>query len=284
MSEAMAKNSIILVGGPDSGKSNYVGRLWLALQSKNYPIIAAETPSNIKYVEGIAEHLLQRRFAPRTEGEETNRDFKVKIKTLDNIHADLIIPDVSGELWKKAVETLEISQQWFDTVRSASSAFLFVRVLSDQIVQPMDWVNSKQFLEMDYDDLERNQEMPTQIALIELLRILEENLLTKSGRKPKVAIIISAWDLLNDDDAAEGPLAYLETNYPLFSGRLKDTDALEVKIFGSSILGGDFSVDDFVKKYESVDFDELGYVVTETPNEKPETIPNITLPIAWLLG
>ncbi|MEX2745793.1 hypothetical protein AB3480_31805 [Rhizobium mongolense] len=37
----MNDRSIILLGGPDSGKTNYVGRLWHALDAKTYGLIAA---------------------------------------------------------------------------------------------------------------------------------------------------------------------------------------------------------------------------------------------------
>ncbi len=58
----MAKKSIILVGDPDTGKSNFVGRLWLALQSGKFNLTAINPPDDIKYVEEVAAHLLQGRL------------------------------------------------------------------------------------------------------------------------------------------------------------------------------------------------------------------------------
>src|SRR5690606_19575141 len=113
------------------------------LQSKKFPMVASAPPDNIKYVESIAEHLLQGRFAPRTEKEDANRDFRVILSSGGAEQASLLIPDMSGELWKKAVETLEISQHWLDALKASSGALLFVRINSDSFVEPLDWVNSK---------------------------------------------------------------------------------------------------------------------------------------------
>lgn len=280
----MEEKSIILVGNPDSGKSNYIGRLWLALKSKKHNLTTASAPNDIRYVENITAHLLQAQFAPRTEKEESDREFKVAIQTATGEHANLIIPDVSGELWKKAVDTLEITPKWLDTLKGANRALLFVRISSESIIEPRDWVTAKQILELGFADSDNNKDLPTQVSLIELLRILEDNLATSDNTRPKVAIIVSAWDLLHEDDAQNGPIAYLEENYPLFAGRLQDTDSVEVKVFGSSILGGDLTLEEFQKEYLNNDIDDLGYIISTNADGKPEKINDITAPIAWLLG
>lgn len=279
----MANNSIVLVGGPDSGKSNFIGRLWLALQSRKGMVTASVTPDDIKYVESIADHILQGRFAPRTEKEESKREFKITVKTPAGDDVDIIIPDVSGELWKKAVDTLEISQEWLSVVNNSSCALLFLRVLSDANVQPLDWVNSKQYLELGLGEVSNNHDLPTQVALLELLRFLEENLSSTSGNKPRVAIIITAWDLVNQEDAKHGPRAFLKEMFPLFEGRISDIQDIDVGVFASSILGGDFSIRKFVEEYQSTDIDNLGYVIQESVDGNEKKF-DITLPIAWLLG
>lgn len=278
--------SIILVGYPDSGKSNFVGRLWLALQGRKFNLIANNTPDDIKYVEEMAAYLLQGRFAPRTDQEDFMRHFKVSVKSKNDENvADILIPDVSGELWKKAVETLEIPEKWLSMLRSSSGALLFVRVLSDLNVQPLDWVNSQRLLQANLGSENQSNNIPTQICLIELLRFLEETMISSDGKdKPKVAIIVTAWDLLNKGDAAAGPHGYLKSQFPMFAGRILDTQKLEIKVFGSSIVGGDFTIPEFVEKYLENGVDNAGFIITKDENENLQIIPDITTPIGWLLG
>ena len=134
--DKIQEKSYILVGNPDSGKSNFLARLWLALQTQKFKLIAAQPPSDIKYVEEIASHILHGQFVPRTNKEDNKRDFNVSVKSVDgNYEADIFIPDVSGEMWKKAVETWEIPDNWLKTIQASSGALIFVRVLSDLNIQ-----------------------------------------------------------------------------------------------------------------------------------------------------
>jgi hypothetical protein len=280
----MNKKSIILIGNPDSGKSNFVARLWLALQSKKFSLLSTRNPDNIKYVEELAAHLLQSRFAPRTDKEEAERNFDIEVQSSANSElASILIPDVSGELWKKAVETLEISEKWLNVLKESSAALLFVRVLSPLNSQPLDWVNSRKLLQAGIiPDAEQNSQIPTQVSLIELLRFLGEKLKVNGSAKPKVAVIVTAWDLLHQDEAALGPEHYLKTQFPLFAGRLQDSLNLDVKVFGSSIVGGDFTIDEFVQRYQSGDVDNAGYIMNKEDDNWSE-IQNLTTPIHWLL-
>jgi len=278
----MTKKSLILVGGPDTGKTNFLGRLWFALNSQKFLLVPETPPEDIKYVEDIGQHLLQGKFVPRTDKEEGNREFNIHVKSKDGDSiAKLSIPDVSGEMWKKAVDSLEIPKKWMSLIESSNGALLFVRVLSDLIIQPMDWVTSKDLLKNGF--VEDNYELPTQISLLELLRFLEENLGKELDKRPKVAIIVSAWDLMNTEDAERGPGHYLEQQFPLFAGRLKDITKLDVKIFGLSIFGGDFSIEEFRKKFFDNDFEDLASVVSESESGELEISNDVTYPIDWLI-
>lgn len=273
----------MLVGGPDSGKSNYLARLWLAFQSQKYDLNSPTIPGDVRYVESIAEHLLQGKFVPRTEPEEKNREFHVSVKTKDErITADIIVPDILGEIWGKAVSTLEIPEKWLTALRKSSAAVLFVRVLSKNNVSPLNWVTSQGFLKMGLS-AEIEQSIPTQVVLMELLRFIDENIARKGNPKPKVAVVVTAWDLLHADEAAQGPLAYLHHEFPMFAGRLSDIRTLEIKIFGSSIVGGDFDTEGFTEQFFNKGIHDTGYIVETGPSGKTTSSDDVTKPISWLL-
>jgi hypothetical protein len=277
----MSTHSIILLGNPDSGKSNFIGRLWLALQSQNFRLLADTPPSDIKYVEELAAHLLQGRFAPRTDKDTATRNFNIDVKSKDGGQiGELIIPDVSGELWKNAVETFEIPSKWLQLISDSSGALLFVRIRSILNTQPLDWVNSKAL--MSLADPKQQDVILTQVRLLELIRFLEERLAKKNNSNPKVAIVVTAWDLLHQGEQANGPEHYLENEFPIFAGRLLDTQKLNIKVFGCSVVGGDFTVAEFVRQYRG-DMENAGYIVRKEKGTW-QNIPDITLPIHWLLS
>ena len=42
--------SVVLLGGPDFGKTNYVGRVWSALILGKWRLHAAQQPNDIRFV------------------------------------------------------------------------------------------------------------------------------------------------------------------------------------------------------------------------------------------
>ncbi|GAA3773083.1 hypothetical protein [Flavobacterium ginsengiterrae] len=279
----MIKKEIIIVGGPGSGKSNYLARFWLAIYGKGNDLILTAPPDDLAYIEDITAFLLQSKFVPRTEPQERARDFNVAIKTKDDaILANLTVPDMFGEIWKKAVETYEIPEKWLSTLRNSTSAILFLRIRNENNVQPLDWVNSQDLLKVGLGD-EKNSDIPTQIALLELLRFIDENIVKSNGGKPKVAIMVTAWDLLDPQESKESPMTYLEKQYPLFAGRLSDINSLDVKIFGCSIVGGDLNMEEFGIAFQDQNINDVGYVVYQDEDGYVIKQDDVTKPMSWLL-
>jgi Double-GTPase 1 len=200
---------------------------------------------------------------------------------------EIVVPDVSGELWKTAVETCELPAQWMSDLASARGALLFVRIGSDQNVAPLDWVTAAKLLRMEgapaETDVTQKHEIPTQVSLCELIRFMEYGLGTaNSETRSRVAVLVTAWDRLDHERAAAGPTAYLAAEYPLLAGRLKDISKFDVRVFGLSVVGGDFLDEDFKQKFFMQNLKSAGYVVEEIQG-RLETKQDLTLPVAWVV-
>ena len=282
----MSARSVILLGGPDSGKTNYVGRLWPALDAKIGRLVAATQPHDIGFVLDTAEHLFQGHFAPRTEHAEDRRDFEVIVRpAAGGEETAIVIPDISGELWRNAVIDSEIAQDWMDELRRAAGALLFVRVGSDQDVRPLDWVTSRKLLAKLGQDEDRSK-LPTQVMLCELIRYLELTMAVRpDGGKPRLSVVVSAWDRVDQATFERGPSAYLATEYPLFAERLDDCEGLDVQTFGLSVVGGDLKDDpEFRDRFLDGGLDQHGWVAAVDPNSGSWTRQlDITLPVAWVV-
>ena len=287
----MTAQSIMLIGGPDSGKTNYsVCLCKKILEPGDSKLVAPSLPDDITYIEELLEHLLQGSFAPRSDTnlDEGRRDFHIPIalaETPNELLAEILVPDVSGELWKKAVETLELSSEWMEQLKKSTGALIFVRVLSEQNFAPLDWVTSSRLLKITDNDEEESHKVPTQIFLSELLRFLERTLMpANDGSPPRVAILVTAWDMLDEERSTAGPSTYLQAEYPLFAGRLKDTSKLDVRVFGVSSLGGDLTNDvAFREKFMEGKLNDAGYIVTKVEDEIIKN-HDLTLPLAWLIS
>jgi hypothetical protein len=282
----MSLKSIVLVGGPDSGKSNYVGRLWLSLRSNNGMLRRAGLPVNTEYVDAICTHLLKAEFAGRTDTNSDRKELRAPLKTGASAEpTDLIVPDFTGELWRDAIVNSELSREWLDEIERADGALLFVRVHSPLNIQPLDWVTARDALRHIVGEGNDESQLPTQVVLCELLRLLERSLANRGdGGKPRVAVVVTAWDLLDSEMKAQGPYAYLRKEFPLFAGMLDDVERIETKAYGVSIVGGDLQRDqEFQQRCLSEDISSLGFVVLERDGAWPE-LPDITLPVAWVIG
>ncbi|WP_244261231.1 hypothetical protein [Pseudomonas aeruginosa] len=166
---------------------------------------------------------------------------------------------------------------------TTDGALLFVRVGSDQDVRPLDWVTSRTLLERLGDDEEPG--LPTQILLCELIRFLELSLACREdGSRPRLSVVVTAWDLVDPEKFQHGPLVYLEHEYPLVAGKLMDLEGLDVQIFGLSSVGGDLKHDAaYRRKFLEAGPDGKGWVaVRDQDGWRRDS--DITLPIAWAVG
>ncbi|SEJ27560.1 hypothetical protein [Achromobacter sp. NFACC18-2] len=276
--------SIILLGGPDSGKTNYIGPLWRALDAGTGALHAAEQPENINFVLEVTDHLFEGNFAPRSEHSDTRRDFEVVVAaTKDGPRSRVVVPDVSGELWRSAVIDGEIDRDWMNELRHADAALLFVRVDSDLDVRPLDWVTSRRMLERLGQ--EEDPGISTQVMLCELIRFLEVSLANREdGGLPRLSVVVTAWDRVDAVKFNEGPVAYLEREYPLVAGRLADLERLNVQIFGLSAVGGDLKHDPrYRQEFLEAGCDGQGWVAVRD-GDGWEKKHDVTIPIAWAVG
>lgn len=274
---------MILIGGPDTGKTNFLARLIAQLRDGAGSLQATRLPDEMRYIEDALAHLMKGQFAPRSHNttEELSGDITVEVRHGGSgDEATLSVPDVSGETWDDVARSAEISQGWLDRVRSASGALLFVRVLSELNSFPMDWVNARRLLALTGPN--EGFALPTQVMLCELLRLLEENLASESEEAPRIGVVVTAFDRLDAATRAKGPAAFLEATFPLFAGRIANATAVEIGVFGSSVVGGELGDDEFREGYLDGDIVESGYVVdgTTTP---PVEVGDISLPVSWVL-
>jgi hypothetical protein len=283
----MSRRSVVLIGGPDTGKTNYVARLWHALQAKEGILRAQEIPADISFVEDAIAHLFQGEFAPRSYlTEDRRRDFVIAVTdSAGNAVTELLIPDISGELWTKAVASSELEVEWMEELQRAEGAVLFVRVLSELNERPLDWVTAGRLL-ADLGQENGREGLPTQVMLCELLRFLEVSLPRRAdGSKPRVAIVVTAWDLVDDETAAKGPEAFITSEYSMVGGKLRDMCSIETRVFGLSVVGGDIANNPtYRNEFLDTDFGKTGWVCTNDGHDEIwRRESDLTIPIAWVI-
>ena len=278
--------STILIGQPDSGKSNFLGRAWKDMQSPTSALSFIDA-DNITYLEELLEHLLKGAFAPRSDKniEQSRHDITLQVKqTHSGGVNDIVVPDVTGELWKESVANSDLPQNWMTSLENATGAMVFLRVGSEENHQPLDWVTSRRLL-AQIGNSENSAVIPTQVVYAELLRFLQTRLgRNVPGARRKVAIAITAWDQLDPEYRARSPIAFLRKEFPLLAGKIENITGLDVGLFGISVVGGDLQNDKaFLSEYQSGDISDFGYTMIVGPDGTVSKKRDLTIPLAWLM-
>jgi hypothetical protein len=97
--------------------------------------------------------------------------------------------------------------------------------------------------------------------------------------------VIYAWDLVGTDVFERGPVTYLEEEYPILAGRLDDLEALDVHVFGLSVVGGNLNEEAFKKAFLEKGIDGQGWVaVRDAATGTWTKDSDVTKPVAWAIG
>jgi len=282
----MQEQTVLLVGGPDSGKTNYLGRLWLAIRDGVGKIEADGVPNDLEYLNQIAGFLLQGHFAPRLSGDVTRNKVIIPVKIshkADTLRHTLIVPDVAGEEWMSIYRKRGWSDEWEKDFSSVTGCLIFVRAESAAVIPAIDWMAWASLLPNVPQEI---PDIPTQVVLVDWLQCLRsvfvENM---ASYRPRVGVIVAAYDLLPDDQKELGPEAYLRSNFPLFWQFINAADdLLDIRVFGTSIVDGDFDADpDFRERFLDSSPTEAGYVKYASKTGL-QTSKDLGLPILWAMG
>jgi hypothetical protein len=283
-------STVILVGGTDAGKTNYLGRLWMALDAETGVIAKNGLPPHVEYLRTIASALNSGEFAQRTApGVFESTVIPVKWG-IGRSSGQLVVPDCAGEQWEKIHKEREWDSKWEQAVSSMAGCVLFFRGTSTHNVEALNWSNHADVMKCleETDASGASPKLPTQVVLVDWLQCLStayrEIHLTEQPLR--VSIVLSAWDEVPQEHRNADPDIYLSHNLPLLHDFLSGNPHLFTsKPFGLSIAGGVLSRDDtaFMSAYLKGHPNESGYVALTRGNEVIKS-NDLTLPLAWAFG
>lgn len=305
-------NAVLLIGGPDAGKSNFLFRLWIAIDGGSGVLVRDGLPSEVNYLREGAERLFEGEFAGHTS-KEVHERVVVPVKRAAFATAaggTLIVPDVPGEQVLAICRNRQWSQAWEELISRRCACLLFVRAGSDEVVAPLDWatcfekygaiIEALKPVEQtqaagalgdaspnqNQPDDERAAQLPTQVVLTEWLQFLRRAFTAVAGGsfRPRVGVVISAWDAVPIDQQPAGPVKYLKENFPMLHQFIEaNDDQFDFQVFGVSIVAGDLKNDEeFKENYLKGTPRDFGFVVHSLSGQFTQSL-DITLPVAWAL-
>jgi hypothetical protein len=287
----MSKQStVLLIGGSDAGKSNFLFRFWLAIREMSNPALLPDGPPPVaEYLNRGAAKLLAGEFEIHTP-RGTYEACEIPVLA-GGEKAVVVIPDRPGEEWSRIYKERRIPDEWLGRLEANTTCLILVRAHSDANQAPLDWISVQHFHGNEGNlmgPVRQDLSTPTQVVLVDWIQIISRILRSESAgpTRPKIGVIVSAWDLLSVDEQAAGPRQYLKDQYPLLADFIEsNSEKLEIEVFGMSLFGGDpkFSAA-FREACLHADHPCSGGYVVRQVNGDARRVPDLTLPIAWALG
>jgi hypothetical protein len=290
LASATPMQSVLILGGPDAGKTNYVLRLWLAISNGRSRLASAGLPADLEYLNDSSNNLLRGRFAPHTpHGVRTRSIIPIKLDGDGAFKGSLVIPDYSGEEFDAAYHSREWTNDWEDQIDANCGCLLFIRVDSSQMVTKLDWIAAGRIWAEGGPPLiggAQKEGVPTQVMLVDWLQFLRRAYMDRvgGGFRPRVGIVISAWDAVPGDQQAYEPEHYVAENFPLLAQYVdSNSDSFEFRAFGLSVVGGDLQNEPGFRETFMKDPLASGYVVMSSEKGVIKHA-DIGIPVIWALG
>lgn len=281
--------TLLVIGVPASGKSTYIGAL-------RHLLVANEVPAELElttladdegHLNRLEEEWLSCNIVQRTKS-ATEGWVKVNVRDRStNAEAVLIIPDLRGEAFEQPAVIGQCQKDLHDALTLTDGIMLFTNAdregdtlmiddFGDMILDENDGEGGED-MEKDDECLKpfRPEDIPEEAKIVEFLQVANRR--PWPPRPRKIAVIASAWDVINPE-ANITPDTWLKANRPMLEQFLSANSELwNMRVYGISAQGGKLPD----KK------DELEIV--RRPSERINVVGHgasphdLTAPLQWLM-
>lgn len=282
----------LMIGLPQTGKSTFLAALWHVVSTKEIAdsMKLVRREGSQAYLNQLVGNWSKCEQLERTPGEGESGIAVLLSHSSNDSYVRLEIPDTSGEMYQSHWEFRQCSEEYAILSRNCDGCLLFVH--PETLIEPNFLVDANAIYDDWADDAVEAQspeapdqesvtapeitpwepkKAPTQVQLIEVLQDLTQ----LSKRRMKIAVIVSAWDVVGDGIS---PPKWIEKRLPMFWQYLHtNTSLYEFEFFGVSAQGGaNADADRLLDHHDAskrIRVQYAGYSGSD-----------ITVPIQWLIS
>jgi hypothetical protein len=256
--------NILSIGLPEVGKTTFLAALWHVTESGEVPtsLSLERISENAKHLNSIRSDWLRLEKVGRTiPGQE--QPTTLWLRNDHGVVGEVLFPDLSGESFEGAWAERHWTKEYNQLVSDADGLLVFVH--PETLKEPFTIAEMQRMAEaaipeeypvaanLQVDVEEPSPEAsveewsplkaPTQVQLVDLLQFTEK---TQRAKRPvRVAVIVSAWDLVRGDYPGEaGPSQWLKDRMSYLDQYLRSNfELFIVRVYGVSAQGGDLKKD-----------------------------------------
>ena len=190
--------SVLLVGGPSTGKTTFVLQLYGRLRRDLGALRLRASPDSHAHLEKAMERLNEGLEVEHTST-DVYEELRLPLKMPDGAAKDLVWPDYGGEQVKAMMDDRRISSEWESRVLSAEGWLIFLR--PDRVGDPGDITHRpmEELLRSDAPRPTASVPWSDQARIIELLQLLlfaRRSDLQDRVTQPTIGVVLSCWDEL----------------------------------------------------------------------------------------
>ncbi|HUT71935.1 MAG TPA: hypothetical protein VMW89_14800 [Desulfatiglandales bacterium] len=280
----MSAVDVLVLGGPDTGKSHYAGQLLGRLRYNRQGVLKLRPggADDLNKFEEVLRCLEEGRTAGHTPT-ETWMGMKCQLETRNGAEVQLEWPDYAGERLDSIVERRILPREWRKSISAAHAWMLFIRpsilkLHEDLLSRPTELNPDQRTLgehlvkRAGWDDRARYVEM------LQMLLFASGQSTFKQISKPRLAVVLSCWDELNEDRTPE---KVFQSRMPLLHAFIRSIWSGESwSAWALSSLGRALDPNSRDDEFARRGPENFGYVI---PPGSTDQDPDLTSPVAWLL-
>lgn len=274
---------LVLLGGPNSGKTHYAGQLYGRLRRRPGILklrTQQGTPPDLSALQAVLTCLENGRAADHTST-DAFAEVVLPLVTATGRALDLRWPDYGGEQVKGMFERRSIPSAWTSRLTGAEGWVLLLR-LKAETTYPDALETLHQRTEADSGVSSRATSWDANARVVELLQILLHiagHGTVQRLKQPRLAVLLSCYDELGE--VKPTPREELKARLPLVSSFIENSWAPgAVSIWGLSALGCLLETHSQDEKFIDESPESQGWIIAP---EGGSPDPDLTKPLAWLL-
>jgi double-GTPase-like protein len=243
-----AVSRLLMLGLRGSGKTTYLAALWHYLESAELQggLSVPQLQPDRDYLNKLRNSWLALWAVGRTSSRAPSEISLCLQDRATERNIEISLPDISGELFRLQWANRKAPSAYIEHAKGCTGAFLFIHpkeIKRTHTIRPP--VDSGE--RIGEEDLRRiapaehwsSEQSGTQVQLVDILQLLLR--LRESDQPVKVAVIVSAWDLVR---GRVSPAEWLDNRMPLLSQfLLANRNRFGSEVFAVSAQGGDLVTD-----------------------------------------
>ena len=275
-----SSSSVLILGGPSTGKTHYGAQLCGRLRKEGTSLSLRKTPECLEVFDSAMQRLNSGLSADHTPGNHFGQ-LVLPLQTCEGNQIDLVWPDYGGEQVKIMMEQRKVSPEWQARIQNAKGWLLFLRPgvvpeVRDAFNRPIEELGNHQ---PNTSDADQRTEQARLIEFLQVILHVRQADTIGRVRRPPLCVALSCWDEISVPDG-NVPRAVLRNRLPLMADFVEATWESEASfVIGLSSTGRALDPHKPDEEYIDNGPENYGYVVGPTGVRNPD----LTTPLAELI-